>query len=293
MAVAERDPVSGHRTTGHEWNGIKELDTPVPRGVLMFLIVTHVFAVLWWFLMPTWPIGTTYTKGILGIDQRRTVEAQLVESAAGRASWTQRIETLDLEEIRADEQLMSIVRTTGHQLFGDNCAACHGADGRGRANYPDLTDDDWLWGGSVEAIAETMRVGINTEHPETRVGQMPSFGRDGILDRDQVILASTYVHSLGNPGYSTPATIGRIEAGREVFLANCAACHGEDARGQQELGAPNLTDAYWIYGGDLESIVTTVHGGRRGHMPTWDERLTAAEIRILALYVHALRIEKP
>lgn len=293
MAVAERDPVSGRRTTGHEWNGIKELDTPVPRGVLMFLIATHVFAVLWWFLMPTWPLGTTYSKGLLGTDQRKTVETDLVDAAARRAEWMQRIETLGFEEIQADEQLMAIVRSTGHRLFGDNCAACHGADGRGRANYPDLTDDDWLWGGTVEAIAETMRVGINTEHPESRLAQMPSFGRDGILDRDQIGLAAAYVYSLGNPDYSTAANAERIEAGRQVFLANCAACHGEDARGQQDLGAPNLTDARWIYGGDLESIVATVHGGRQGHMPTWDERLSTAEIRILALYVHTLGLDRP
>src|SRR3546814_12364772 len=119
---------------------------------------------------------------------------------------------------------MSIVRSTGHQLFGDNCAACHGVDGRGRTNYPDLTDDDWLWGDSVEAIAETMRVGINTEHPESRIGQMLAFGRDGMLDRDQVLLVSAYVFSLSNPDYSTPDTVDRIEAGREVFVATCAPC---------------------------------------------------------------------
>src|SRR5690606_30834631 len=258
-----------------------------PRGVLMFLVVTHVWAVAWWFLMPTWPLGTTYTKGLLDVDQRQTVEAHLVAAAADRASWMERIETASFDEIRADESLMSIVRGTGNQLFGDNCAACHGRDGSGRANYPDLTDDDWLWGGDVETIADTMRVGINTQHPESRVAQMPSFGRDGILDREQVRSVSAHVYSLSNPDYSTPQNIDRIEAGREVFLSDCAACHGEDARGMPELGAPNLTDAYWVYGGDLQTIVTTVHGGRQGHMPTWDERLSQAEIRILALYVHS------
>lgn len=293
MAVEELDPVSGRKTTGHEWNGIKELDTPVPRGVLIFLIVTHVFAVLWWFLMPTWPLGTTYTQGLLKTDQRKTVQRQLVDAAAERASWIEEIRTRSFEEIRADEQLMSIVRTTGPRLFGDNCASCHGVDGKGGANYPDLTDDDWLWGGDVEAIANTMRVGINTQHPESLVAQMPSFGRDGILDREQVRSASAYVYSLSNPDYSTPDNVERIEAGREVFLANCAACHGEDARGSKDVGAPNLTDTYWVYGGDLQSIVTSVHGGRQGHMPTWDERLSDAEIRILALYVHDLGVEKP
>jgi cytochrome c oxidase cbb3-type subunit III len=289
MEVEERDPVSGHRTTGHEWNGIKELDTPVPRGVLIFLIVTHVFAVVWWFLMPTWPLGTTYTKGILETDQRKVVEQQLVDAAAERAAWIDRIERASFEEILANETLMSIVQSSGHQLFGDNCAACHGADGSGNANYPNLTDDDWLWGGDVETIAETMRVGINTEHSESRVAQMPSFGRDGLLNREQVNSVAAYVYSLSNPDYSTD----KIAAGREVFLTSCAACHGESARGNQDVGAPNLTDTYWIYGGELQTIVTTVHGGRQGHMPTWDERLTNAEIKILALYVYSLGVERP
>lgn len=293
MEVEERDPVSGHRTTGHEWNGIKELDTPVPRGVLIFLIVTHVFAVVWWFLMPTWPVGTTYTKGILETDQRKIVEQKLVDAAAERAVWIDRIERASFEEILANETLMSIVRSSGHQLFGDNCAACHGTDGTGSANYPNLTDDDWLWGGDLQTIAETMRVGINTEHPESRIAQMPSFGRDGLLNREQVNSVAAYVYSLSNPNYSTSDNIDTISAGREVFLTSCAACHGGNARGNQDLGAPNLTDAYWIYGGNLQTIVTTVHGGRHGHMPTWDERLTDAEIKILALYVHSLSVEKP
>jgi cytochrome c oxidase cbb3-type subunit 3 len=288
MEVTERDPVSGRETTGHEWNGIKELDTPVPRGVLMFLIVTHVWAIVWWFFVPAWPLGTTYTKGLLGVDQRRTVEARLVEAQRERDAWTSRLETESYDAILADEALMQIVRSTGRQLFGDNCAACHGRDGKGGANYPDLTDDDWLWGGGPELIEQTMRVGINTRHPESRIAQMPAFGRDQMLDRDQVRSVAAYVYSLTHPDYSTPENVDRIEAGREVFLTTCAACHGENAEGSRDVGAPNLTDSYWVYGGDLDTLIASVHGGRQGHMPTWDERLTTAEIRTLALYVHDL-----
>ncbi len=293
MAVEEVDPVSGRVTTGHEWNGIKELDTPVPRGVLIFLIVTHIFAVIWWFVMPTWPLGTTYTKGLLNTNQHKIVEERLVQANAARASWVDAIETASFDEIRADPKLMGIVRSTGHQLFGDNCAACHGRDGKGGHGYPDLTDDDWIWGGDPEMIAETMRIGINSPHPESRASQMPAFGRDQMLDRRQVVDVAAYVHSLSNPSESTSATIGSIEAGKEVFLANCAACHGEDAKGNRDLGAPNLADGYWIYGGDLQAIITTIHSGRQGHMPTWDERLSPAEIKILALYVHSLGVENP
>ena len=236
MEVKERDPVSGRETTGHEWNGIKELDTPVPRGVLIFLIVTHIWAIAWWFFVPAWPLGTTYTKGLLGVDQRQTVEARVVEAQRERADWTSRIETESYDAIRADEALMRIVRSTGRQLFGDNCAACHGRDGKGRSNYPDLTDDDWLWGGDPELIEQTMRVGINTRHPQSRIGQMPAFGRDELLDRAEVRSTAAYVYSLTNPDYSTPENVDRIEAGREVFLATCAACHGEDAEGKSRRG---------------------------------------------------------
>jgi cytochrome c oxidase cbb3-type subunit III len=293
MEVSERDPVTGRETTGHEWNGIKELDTPVPRGVLMFLIVTHLWALVWWFLVPAWPLGTSYTRGLLGDDQKRTVEARVVEAQAARSDWVKRIETEDYDKILADEALMQKVRSSGRQLFGDNCAACHGREGQGRANYPNLTDDDWLWGGSPQLIEQTMRVGVNSPHPESRIGQMPAFGRDEVLDRNQVQNVAAYVYSLSHPEFSTPQNIDRIEAGRKVFATTCVACHGEDARGNRDVGAPNLTDDRWIYGGDLDIIITTVHGGREGHMPTWDERLSNAEIRTLALFVHDLGTHRP
>ena len=293
MEVTERDPATGRETTGHEWNGIKELDTPVPRGVLMFLIITHLWAIAWWFLVPAWPLGTTYTRGLLGVDQRTTVEARVVEGQRERAAWTARLETEPYDVIMADEALMQTVRDTGRQLFGDNCAACHGRDGKGGSNYPDLTDNDWLWGGGPELIEQTMRVGINTAHPDSRIGQMPAFGRDEMLDRNQVRNVAAYVYSLTNPDYSTPENLDRINAGREVFVTTCAACHGENAQGNREVGAPNLTDAYWIYGGSLDTIIASVHAGRQGHMPTWDERLTSAEIRTLALYVNDLGMQQP
>ena len=293
MADVERDPVTGRETTGHEWNGIKELDTPIPRGVLMFLIVTHVWAIFWWFMVPAWPLGVTYTRGLLGIDQQTTVEARVIDGQQQRSGWTTRLENEPYDTILADEALMRTVRDTGRQLFGDNCAACHGRDGRGRANYPDLTDDDWLWGGGPELIEQTMRVGINTAHPESRVSQMPAFGRDEMLDREQVRSVAAYVYSLTHPDYSTPENLDRINAGREVFVTTCAACHGENAQGDKEIGAPNLSDPYWVYGGDLDTIIASVHGGRQGHMPTWDERLTTAEMRTLAVYVHDLGTEQP
>jgi cytochrome c oxidase cbb3-type subunit 3 len=294
MSAVEKDPLTGQSTTGHEWNGIKELDTPVPRGVLIFLVVTHVFAVLWWLLMPTWPLGSTYTRGLLGQDMHRSTDQAVRSNEAQRAGWTSQIETLSYDDIQANERLMSVVMDTGHRLFGDNCAACHGRDARGNGNYPDLTDDDWLWGdGDPEAIAETLRVGINSPHPETRFSQMPAFGRDQLLSSAEVRTVAAYVYSLSHPESSTPENVDQIDAGHEVFEANCAACHGETGTGDREMGVPNLTDDFWLYGGDLKTIITTIHGGRQGHMPTWDERLTPTDIKILALYVHALNVASP
>lgn len=293
MAEIDRDPVTGRETTGHEWNGIKELDTPVPRGVLIFLIVTHVWAIAVWFLLPTWPLGTTYTKGLLGIRQHTAVEREIVEGQRERSDWKARLESVPYETILADGSLMATVRRTGRQLFGDNCAACHGRDGRGGANYPDLTDDDWLWGGGPDLIEKTLRVGINSAHPDSRVGQMPAFGRDAMLSSAEVRDVAAYVHSLSNPASSTAQNVERIGAGAMVFASTCAACHGENGQGNREMGAPNLTDAYWVYGGSLNEIIVSVHGGRKGHMPTWDERLSNAEIRTLSLYVHDLGTKRP
>jgi len=294
MSKAEIDPVTGEETTGHEWNGIKELDTPVPRGIIIFIVVTHVFVLGYWLLMPTFPLGWTYTKGLLGYDQKQAVEEVLVEDQAARAVWTQAIDAGSFDEIAADEGLMNVVRDSGRQLFGDNCAACHGTDARGRANYPDLTDHDWLWGdGSAEAIAETMRVGINSANEESRISQMPAFGRDGMLQRADVRKVASYVYSLTNPDFSTPDNLDTINEGQELFAENCSGCHGEGGLGDRDAGVPNLVDAYWLYGGELTTIIESIHGGRTGHMPTWDERLTPTERKVLALYVASLGAQTP
>lgn len=294
MSEKERDEVTGEKTTGHEWNGIKELDTPVPRGILLFVIVTHVFAVIWWVLMPAFPLGWTYTQGVLGIDQFDSADQAIVETQMSRETWANAIMELPPEEVLADPVLMERVVDTGHQLFGDNCAACHGREAEGGIGYPDLTDNDWIWGdGSVTAIADTLRVGINARHVDTRFAQMPAFGAQQMLSRPDVINVARYVYSLSNPDYSSADTLESLQAGRETFATNCAGCHGEDATGFPQAGAPNLSDSAWIYGGELADVIASVHGGRVGHMPTWEERLTLTEIQALALYVYTLGNEAP
>jgi cytochrome c oxidase cbb3-type subunit 3 len=287
-----RDPYTGHLSTGHEWNGITELNTPVPRVIYFFLLATALFSLGYWVLMPTWPVGTTYTKGLLGDDVRADVTQSVKQAALDRAHWTQQIESKSFADIQKDPQLMDVVRESGRALFGDNCAACHGRDARGNKGFPNLTTQSWLWGGSPEEIAQTIRVGINSAHPDSRSSQMPAFGRDGILQRPDIDKVVAFVRSLSHPGDKTiPAD--KIAAGKEVFAANCVACHGEDAKGSHEAGAPDLTDAFWIYGGDTQSITNTVWGGRQGHMPTWEGRLSDVDRKILALYITDLRSPKP
>jgi len=272
-------------TTGHEWNGIKELNTPVPRLVYFFLTVAIGFSVVYWILMPAWPIGTTYTKGLLGIDQRKTVAATLKQAAIDQSVWTQRIDKESFQQIQTDPATMQIVRATGHRLFADNCAACHGADARGHYGFPNLTSESWLWGGSPEALAETIRVGINSANPDSRVSQMPAFGKDKILSRADIDKVVDYVRTLSDSAASKEISVDQIQAGKKLFVTNCASCHGDDGRGKTDAGAPNLTDKFWIYGGDPQSIFTTVWGGRQGHMPTWQGRLSPVERKILALYL--------
>ncbi len=284
MSVNERDPYTGKLTTGHDWNGIKELDTPIPKAVLVFLAVTTLFAVVWTTLMPAWPTITSYTKGLLGTDQRLEVAQAIAEATADRAVWTARIETEDFAAIEADPALMTIARETGAALFGDNCAACHGLDARGGPGFPNLAEAPTMWGDDAETIAETIRVGINSTHPESRYAQMLAFGRDQMLERESVRAVVAYVRGLSDPEVSDASG-----EGAQIFADNCAGCHGDDATGIPGTGAPNLADAFWIYGGDQQAVYASVFNGRQGHMPHWEGRLSPVDIKLLTLYVRDRR----
>lgn len=291
MELDKRDVVTGRPTTGHEWNGIEELETPIPRVVFFFLGTAFVFSLICWMLYPTWPLIWTYTKGMLGTDQKQVVAVQVEDAALSRATWTSEIEKKSYAEIEADPALMRSVKETGHTLFGDNCAACHGVNATGGAGFPNLAAKAWLWGdGSPEALEETIRVGINSTNDDTRTSQMLAFGHDGMLPTDQIEAVVAYVRSLSSLEPAGDAK--RIEAGRQVFAANCVACHGEDAKGKRDVGAPDLTDANWLYGSDAQSVFTTVYSGRQGHMPNWAARLSPLDIKILTVYVHTLE-KKP
>ena len=282
----ERDPQSGYLTTGHEWNGIKELNTPVPGIVWFFIAVTHIWALGYLLLMPAFPLGNTYTKGLLGADDRAAVVEEMKHAKVRRAAWTEQVMNKSYSEIAADPRLMADVRVTGRALFGDNCAVCHGQNARGGSGFPDLTRSS-LWGSSPEAIAETIRLGINSAHKDSRIAQMPAFGRDQVLTRAEMENVVAYV--LGLSGATTPKPAGNAEAGKAVYTSHCAVCHGPDGKGKIEVGAPDLTDRYWMHGGDEASIYSVVWGGLQRQMPSWEGRLSPVDRKILVLYLVELR----
>ncbi len=285
MAIGQRDSHTGWTTTGHEWNGILELNTPVPKPVWFFLALAAVVSVVYWVLMPAWPLGTTFTRGILGNDQGADVREAIRAADADPRAWRDRVSAMPVEAMAEDPELAGAVRATGAMLFAENCSACHGRDGSGQPGFPNLANDKWQWGGSPEEILETLRVGVNSLHPETRLGVMQAFGEDGILDRDTVLALVTHVRSLSgleDPGATDPET---RETGAAAFAENCATCHGDAGTGLAEFGAPDLTDGTWLYGSDREAIFRTVWHGREGWMPSWDGRLTEADRRILTFHV--------
>jgi cytochrome c oxidase cbb3-type subunit III len=284
MMKDERDSHTGHKTTGHQWNGIKELNTPVPKAVWFFIIVTHLFALGYWVLMPAFPLLTTYTKGLLQHDDKEQVTAALKQDAEAHADLMEKISSADYEAILADPRMMEIVQKRGRTLFGDNCASCHGKEGRGQSGFPSLVDGDSLWDGSPQGMAETVRVGINTEHPDTRRSQMLAFGSDQLLQRDDINNVVGYVRSLSDikDDRLKPETIAK---GQTVYAANCASCHGAEAKGDPKTGAPNLADTVWLYGGENNDIYKTVWHGRMGRMPSWEDRLTPEQRKMLVLYL--------
>ena len=283
MSEPERDDHTGVETTGHEWDGIKELDNPLPRWWLWVWYASIVFSIVYWVPMPAWPGITGYTRGVLGHSDRANVAADLQALKDQRAAREGQLLNASLEQIEADPDLQAHALAVGQSVFGDNCASCHGVGGAGAKGYPNLRDDVWLWGGSLEEIEHTIRVGVRAGHPETRTSQMPAFGRDNMLNGEQVADLTEYVVALSG----RQADAAAVERARQLYADNCAACHAPNGAGTRELGAPNLTDREWLYGSDRDSISAQIHNGRNGVMPTWEARFSPGVIKALAVYIHA------
>lgn len=281
----EIDHVSGRSTTGHEWDGIKELNTPLPRWWVLTFYATIIWAIGYWVVYPAWPLVSGYTTGILHYTNRAAVTEDLAKLEVSRGEKMKVLGTASLAEIEKDPTLLALARARGKTVFGDNCAPCHGSGAAGAKGYPNLNDDDWLWGGSLDQIAETIQFGVRSGHAKAHEGQMLAFGRDGTLKTDEIVTVANYVRSLS--GLSTAAGYNAA-AGKKLFEDNCVSCHGDGGKGNQELGAPNLSDKIWLYGSDEATIVETITNGRAGVMPAWVGRLDAVTIKALAVYVHSL-----
>ena len=276
----ERDEFSGTQTTGHNWNGITELDTPMPRWWLWTMYLTIIWGLGYTIFYPAWPLVTGATSGVLGYSSRGEVAADIAEVDEMNAPLDNAIVAAELTAITDSPELRNYAINGGGAVFRTYCSQCHGAGAAGAPGYPNLLDDDWLWGGDIEAIHQTIAHGIRSDvDDDTRYSEMPAF--DDILSDEEVANVTAYVGAL-------EGGVRADHPGGEVFADNCASCHGETGLGMRDQGAPNLADAIWLWGGTPEIIEATVRYSRYGQMPPWTDRLTEAEIRQVAIYVHGL-----
>jgi cytochrome c oxidase cbb3-type subunit III len=283
------DEVSGVETTGHSWDGIKELNTPLPRWWLFVLYSTIVWAVIYMIFMPAIPalpgMGGTNTPGLRHHSDRALVAQDIEKLHTERQTASAKLLGASLTQIETDLDLQQFALAMGESAFGDNCATCHGAGGRGAKGYPVLADDVWLWDGTLDGIETTIRHGIrHTEDPQTRMNAMPAFGRDGLLTGNQIDDLVQYVLNVSG----RDADAAAVSRAAPIFAQQCVVCHGADAKGNRALGAPNLTDRDWLFGGEPRDIQQTIFNARNAHMPAWQGRLDDATIKSLAVYVHSL-----
>ncbi len=283
--MAKNDKVNkeGFGTTGHEWDGIEEWNNPLPRWWLWIFYATIAWGLWYVIAYPAWPMISGSTAGYKGWSTRANVAAELAAAEAANAEINAQLASAELAQIPTDPVLAGYARSSGEAVFNTWCVQCHGREGGGFVGYPTLSDDDWLWGGTMEDIHLTISHGIrNEDDDDARYSEMPAFGE--ILEAEEVTQVVNYVMSLSGE----PSDASQVAAGETVYLDNCAACHQDNGLGDIYQGAPNLADAIWLYGGDYDTLVETVTYSRYGVMPPWTERLSEAEIRAVSAYVHQL-----
>ncbi len=280
------DKVSGQTTTGHEWDGIRELNTPLPRWWLWVFYACIAFSFVYWIFYPAWPTTSSFTSGVLGQTNRTAALADIAAAQAVRAQMAAGLEKASLAQIAGDPKLLELALAQGKAAFGDNCSPCHGSGGQGQKGYPNLTAGRWLWGGTLDQIQATITHGIRAPNDaDTHASAMPSFGKDGILKPEEIRQVANYVRTIDGV---EPEQGVDVAAGKKIFLDNCAACHGEDGKGNIEMGSANLTTKVWQYGNDISDLIYTITYARNSVMPAWGQRLDPETIKSLAVYVHSL-----
>ena len=279
------DEVTGMETTGHSWDGIGELNTPLPRWWLWTFYATIVFSIGYMIAYPALPLINTATTGLLGWSSRGQLEESIEAANASKADRISAIESAEVSEILADSELRTFAIAGGSAAYKVNCVQCHGSGALGSPGYPNLNDDAWIWGGSGDEIYQTILHGIRFDaDDDTRFGEMPAFGADDILTREEISDVAWYVRQLSDQEHDQEAAA----RGEELYADNCAACHGEEGEGIRETGGPTLSDAIWLYGGSHEEIAAQIHRPSHGMMPGWKDRLSDVTIKQLAVYVHSL-----
>jgi len=287
--MAGRDPISPApapvKTTGHVWDGIEELNNPLPRWWVWIFYATIVWAIAYWIVYPAWPTISGYTRGVLGYSTRARVATDLAELRKIRGAKAVVLEQTPLADIEKDPALLALAQAQGKAAFANNCAPCHGSGAAGAVGYPNLNDDDWLWGGTLSEIRTTIAHGVRSGDPDDHESAMPAFGKTGMLPPQDIVTVANYVRSLSGLAVRTGVN---LSAGSTIFADNCAPCHGDNGKGNKDLGAPDLTDKVWLYGSEEATIIDTITNSRAGVMPAWAGRLDAATINALAVYIHTL-----
>lgn len=279
------DSVSGVETTGHSWDGIKELNNPLPRWWLYTFYITIVWAIGYCVVYPAIPLIDDATKGTFGWSSRAELSKEVDAVEDGRKVYYKQIAEKSFEDILADEKLRTFAISAGNAAYKINCIQCHGSGAAGSPGYPNLNDDEWIWGGKVSDIYTTIKHGVRyAGDDDTRTSDMPRFGADELLEKQQITNLAAYILELGGKGEKG----AHSEESATLYAENCASCHGQNAQGNRELGAPNLIDAIWLYGGSKEEIIAQIKSPKHGVMPGWHTRLSDETIKELAVYVHSL-----
>ena len=273
------DELTGRPTMGHEFDGIEELNTPMPRWWLWTFYLTVIWGIGYTIAYPAWPMVSGATAGLLGYSTRAEVAADIADHVASNAALATELNAVDLTAFDPQSELHRYAVARGASVFRAQCSQCHGSGAAGAVGYPNLLDNDWLWGGTLEEVAYSVRHGIRNETDgDARYSQMPAFG--DMLEPSEIEALVTFVPTLADAEWES--------AGAVLYADNCASCHGERGMGDRSIGAPNLVDAIWLYGGDSASLAQTITNARFGVMPAWGQRLTEGDVRAVSTYVHSL-----
>jgi len=284
MSDREIDEHSGTETTGHEWDGIRELNTPMPRWWLTILYATIIWAIGYMLVYPAWPLVSSYTKGFFEYSSRAEVAKDIAIAKEAQKADLDKLATASLEEIRTDADMLEFAMAGGRAAFNVNCSQCHGSGAQGFVGYPNLNDDEWLWGGTLDDIHLSITHGIRNDDDDAHQSDMPAFLKDELLGKAEISDVAEFVLSLSNSSTDAAA----VDRGAPMYKENCADCHGEKGAGNAELGAPALDNKIWLYGGDKTALVESISFSRKGVMPAWGQKLDPIVVKQLTIYVHSL-----